>query len=104
MVVIPDPGTKKGDTELKFEYRVEGEKIPPTPPKPVEKPPVKADPEDDGLSMILIIVCGVLVVLVLVCCCLYIQYSKKLSQEKKIHQDVQDRLAKAEQNVQELKQ
>ena len=109
VMVVPDKGTKPGDTALSWEYRVDGEKLPPpvkpddkpkepeTKPeekpkepetKPEEKPkepekkpeepkaPVKEEPkepktdtpvvakEEEGIEVILIIVCGVLVVLV----------------------------------------
>ena len=107
VMVVPDKGTKPGDTALSWEYRVDGEKLPP-PVKPDDKPkepekkpeepkaPVKEEPkepktdtpvvakEEEGIEVILIIVCGVLVVLVLVCCVLYIQYRNKLTQQKQV--------------------
>jgi len=76
LVVIPDEGTKPGETELKFEYRVEGEKLPPPAPPVVEPTttpvPITPKEEEGGIEVILIIVCAVLLILVLVCCVLYV--------------------------------
>lgn len=84
LVVVPDAGTRPGETELKFEYSVEGEKIPP--PAPVVPPSTTAveaaEPESGGVEVILIACCGVLLVLVLVCCFLYVQYRNKLNKQK----------------------
>jgi len=73
LVVVPEPGTKPGDTQLKFEYSVEGEKIPPPAPAPATPPATSPEPaaEEGGTNIILIAACGVLLVLVLVCCFLY---------------------------------
>jgi type IV secretory pathway VirB10-like protein len=146
--VVPDKGTKPGDTALSWEYRVDGEKLPP-PVKPEEKPkepekkpeekpkepeqkpeekpkepekkpeepkpPVKEEPkepkidtpvvakEEEGIEVILIIVCGVLVVLVLVCCVLYIQYRNKLTEQKQVQQDIEAKLHDAQQGIEKLK-
>lgn len=90
VVIVPEKGTRPGETELEFEYRVEGDKIPPPPPpvpekpKPVEEKPAaeKAEAESSGTNVILIAACGVLLVLVLVCCFLYVQYRNKLNKQK----------------------
>lgn len=109
LLIVPDPGTKPGETELNFEYRIEGEKIPPPAPKPpvvIKKPDLKPKAEiarapapepvvekaeekpveepvpekESGVELILIIACGALAVLVLVCCVVYVQYRTKLNE------------------------
>ena len=83
LVVIPDKGTKPGEAKLKFEYNVDGEKLPPPPPPtPPKKEEPKKKEEGGGTNVILIAACGVLLVLVLVCCFLYIQYKNKLTKQK----------------------
>lgn len=90
---------------MKFEYRVEGEKIPPPEPvtPPTEKPVTPAKEEGGGTNIVLIIVCGVLLVLVLVCCILYMQYRNKLNKQKQVQQDIEAKLAKANRGIEDLK-
>lgn len=104
LVVVPKEGTKPDETALKFEYRVEGEKIPP--PAPATPPTETEDTsEDEGGSTngILIACCGVLLVLVIVCCVLYMQYRNKLNKQKQVQQDIEAKLAKANRGIEDLK-
>lgn len=104
IIIVPDEGTVEGDTAFAFEYRVEGEKIPP----PAPEVPVVADSgeekeEEGGTNIILIAACGVLFVLVIVCCCLYMQYRNRLNEQKRVQQDIEAKLAKANRGIEDLK-